>query len=179
MGKEQMTRKVDVKVFEIQDPKGLRSNQWYLDDTVDFAKHCMKLEGYVSPMIIGIREDGTRFAFSLPSISSDKGESLMGAKQLLAKTGVEKYITVMEGWYLEGKGNPSEMDIMPSQSERRKEAVIVSVCDDTGVILFKAMEIERGDDGKFAGLAEIKAMQATANEGKPCFGGTFTELLQD
>lgn len=164
-----MSKVVDVVVQEIKDPKGPREDGWYLNDSIKFAAFCMEQRGGIEPMIVGIQKDGTRLAFTLTSVSENKRESLHGASILLKKIKAERYITITEGWYLSGKG----------KSERRRECVTVSVCDDTGVLAYAMREIIRDDSGNFAELKPDEEFEANTGKDTAKFSGTFTELLQD
>ena len=60
---------------------------------------------------------------------------------------VVNYAMIAEAWMLEQDHKPTERDLLPSQSERRKECVIVSAGDHKGAKM-KMWEIIRDDKGK-------------------------------
>ena len=165
---------VDVTIQEIKSDNGLQTPEFYLEETKDFAKFCMNVQGEIAAMIVGLQADGTKMAFALGAISDNKPTAIYGAKVLLKKVKAEMYITLSEGWYLEGQGKVP--DILPSKSERRKECVAISVCDDTGVLKFSMSEIIRDDKGKYIDLKELPEL---GNAKDANFTGTLTELLQE
>ena len=167
-------RRVNVDVMTV--PAKPLSDSEMVAVLIGFAERALRETGEVSPLIVGLGDDGTQHAFTLPQISADKGEALAGASELLKQIGVPRYATLMESWFLDSEGKMP--DVRPSQSERRREAVTVSVCDETGVLAFDMREIMRDSEGKFTGLGESSPFPLESEGDRATFGGTFTELLQ-
>ena len=84
---------------------------------------------------------------------------------------VVNYAMISEAWMLEQDHRPREGDLMPSESERRKECVIVSAGDHQRAAM-KMWEIVRDDQGRVTELIEEKS--------KPDhFEGRMFNLLAD
>ena len=89
----------------------------------------------------------------------------------LCRPSVVNYAFVSECWMLRQDHPPRNSDLLPSQSERRIECLVVSAGDHQGGKI-KMWEIVRDDKGRPSDLVEDK--QDYDN-----FGGRLTNLLND
>jgi hypothetical protein len=81
------------------------------------------------------------------------------------KPSVVNYAFLSEAWTLEQDHEPREGDLPPSESERRKEVVIVSAGDHERATM-KMWEIIRDDQARVTELAEWKAYTPDHFEGR-------------
>ncbi len=143
---------------------------------MEFGAHLLSANGEFEPMIVGVDDNGTQYAFTLTSLADDKATALRAARALLRELPVTRYAALMESWFTQHNASePIEASLPPSKSDQRQEAVTVTVCDKSGCLAFDMRLIERDSEGK-ATLG--KAAFTVADDDAQSFGGAFTELLQ-
>lgn len=156
----------------------MKDDDAFANHLLEFGAKMLAEVGDIQPMFVGRIKDGLVPMLIADAMNDDTKPRLLaavGAK--LKELGATSYGFVMESWYRDyGPGEIAD-DIRPSKSERRKEAVTVAVCDETGVVVFKMRDIDRDKDGK-PSLGKPSFDEALSKDDAAHFGGAFSELLQ-
>lgn len=139
-----------------------------------FAEFHLRMQGDVDPMIVGLHPSGRQIAIGFKTKPTDS--ELAKVKAELKFFGATSYATLMESWFTTSEDG-ADPTVMPSKSDRRREAICVSVCDDTGVLAFELREIERDCEGKPSLSSD--PLKSFNKDEKPTYGGRFAELLMD
>jgi hypothetical protein len=133
----------------------------------DYALHMMRTTGSVPPTVIADTEEG--YVFCMPTSLTDtesKDRFAEVAKLFAVACRAQALVMILEAWVrLPDESGHLDPDVRPSEATDRREMVALLLEDqsDSATLL---VPIIRGEQGEFAGLADVGPPVAGDSEGR-------------
>jgi len=133
----------------------------------DYAHHMMRTTGSVPPTVIADTEEG--YVFCMPTSLTDtesKDRFAEVAKLFAVACRAQALVMILESWVrLPDEKGHLDPDVRPSEATDRREmvALLLEDHDSSGTVL---IPIIRGEQGEFAGLADVSPVVSGDSEGR-------------